>query len=144
MTTDVTTLDHTIQETNVWLKGVEEELELDSRQQAFNALRAMLYTLRDRLPPEVAIKLGAELPILVRGIYYEGWHAAETPTRERHVEDFAEQILSELPREFSVDGLSVARGVFEILWEKLDPGEFEKVLNHLPVELRAMKAQVTP
>lgn len=144
MTTAVTTLDHTIQETNVWLKGVEEELELDSRQQAFNALRAMLHTLRDRLPPEVAIKLGAELPILVRGIYYEGWHAAETPTRERHVEDFAEQILSELPREFSVDGLSVARGVFEILWEKLDPGEFEKVLNHLPVELRAMKAQVTP
>lgn len=144
MTTDVTTLDHTIQETNVWLKGVEEELELDSRQQAFNALRAMLHTLRDRLPPEVAIKLGAELPILVRGIYYEGWHAAGTPTRERHVEDFAEQILSELPRQFSVDGLSVARGVFEILWEKLDPGEFEKVLNHLPVELRAMKAQVTP
>jgi len=30
--------------------------------------------------------------------------------------------------------------VFEILREKLDPGEFEKVLNHLPASLRAMKA----
>ena len=87
-----------------------------------------------------AIKLAAQLPILVRGIYYEGWHAAATPTRERHVEDSAEHVLSELPREFPVDAMIVARGVFEILWEKLDPGEFEKVLNHLPASLRAMKA----
>ena len=112
----------------------------DNRQQAYNALRAVLHTLRDRLPPEVAIKLGAQMPILVPGIYYEGWHAAATPTRERHVEDFAEHVLSELPREFPVDAMIVARGVFEILWEKLDPGEFEKVLNHLPASLRAMKA----
>ena len=69
--TGVTTLDHTIQETNVWLKAIEEELELDSRQQAYSALRAVLHALRDRVPPEVAIKLGAQLPILVRGIYYE-------------------------------------------------------------------------
>ena len=138
--TGVTALDHTVQETNTWLKGVEDELRLDNRQQAYNALRAVLHTLRDRLPPEVAIKLGAQLPILVRGIYYEGWHAAATPTRERHVEDFAEHVLSELPREFPVDALAVARGLFEILWEKLDPGEFEKVLNHLPASLRAMKS----
>jgi uncharacterized protein (DUF2267 family) len=138
--TGVTALDHMIQETNIWLKGLEEELRLDNRQQAYNALRAVLHALRDRRPPEVAIKLGAQLPILVRGIYYEGWHAAATPTRERHVEDFAEHFLSELAREFPVDALTVARGVFEILWEKLDSGEFEKVLNHLPASFRAMKA----
>ena len=138
--TGVPALDHTVQETNIWLNGREEELRLDNRQQAYNALRAVLHTLRDRLPPEVAIKLGAQLPILVRGIYYEGWHAAATPTRERHVEDFAEHVLWELPREIPVDALTVARGMLEILWEKLDPGEFEKVLNHLPASLRAMKA----
>ena len=109
-------------------------------QEAYNALRALPHTSRDRLPPVGAIKLGAQPPILVRGIYYEGWHAAATPTRERHVEDSAEHVLSQLPREFPVDALTVARGVFEILWEKLDPGEFEKVLNHLPASLRAMKS----
>ena len=136
----ITTLDHTIQETNVWLKRIEEELRLDNRQQAYNALRAVLHALRDRVPPEVAVKLGAQLPLLVRGIYYEGWHPATTPTRERHVEDFAQHVLSQLPREFPVEAAAVARGVFEVLWETLDPGEFEKVMNHLPVELRAMKA----
>jgi uncharacterized protein (DUF2267 family) len=51
--TGVTTLDHTVQETIVWLKAVEEELQLDNRQQAYNALRAVLHALRDRLPPVV-------------------------------------------------------------------------------------------
>ena len=134
----VTVLDHTVQETNVWLKGVEEEIQLESRQQAYNALRALLHTLRDRLPPEVAIKLGAQLPILIRGIYYEGWHAAQTPTKERHVEAFVDHVWSELPQQFPIDPLTVTRGVFEILWEKLDPGEFEKVLNHLPTALREL------
>ena len=139
-TTGVTALDHTVEETNVWLKGVEEGLRLDNRHQAYSALRAVLHALRDRLPPEVAIKLGAQLPALVRGIYYEGWHAAGTPTKERHLEDFIEHVLSGLPKKYPIDGLTVARGVFEVLWERLDPGEFEKVMNHLPVPLRTLRA----
>jgi uncharacterized protein (DUF2267 family) len=133
-------LDHTIEETNVWLKGVEEELELDDRHQAYKALRAVLHALRDRIPPEVAVKLGAQLPLLVRGIYYEGRHPATTPTRERHVEDFAQHVLAQLPSSFPIEATAVVRGVFEVLWEKLDPGEFEKVMNHLPASLRAMQA----
>jgi uncharacterized protein (DUF2267 family) len=139
-TTRVTVLDHTVEETNVWLKTVEEELELDDRQQAYNALRAVLHALRDRIPPEVAVKLGAQLPLLVRGIYYEGWHPTTTPTRERHIEDFAQHVLSELPARFPAEAATVVRGVFEVLWEKLDPGEFDKVMNHLPASLRAMQA----
>jgi uncharacterized protein (DUF2267 family) len=134
--TGVTSLDHTVQETNVWLKDVQEEIHLETRQEAYNASRAVLHTLRDRLPAEVAIKLGAQLPLLLRGIYYEGWHAAGTPTKERHVEDFVEHVWSELPRQFPVDPLSVTRGVFEILWEHLDEGEFKKVMNHLPASIR--------
>ena len=101
--TGVTTLDHTVQETIVWLKAVEEELQLDNRQQAYNALRAVLHALRDRVPPEVAIKLGAQLPILVRGIYYENWHAAGTPTKERHARDFADHVGTELSQQFPID-----------------------------------------
>lgn len=135
-----TALDHTVDETNVWLKAVEQELELDSRQQAYNALRAVLHTLRDRIPPEVAIKLGAQLPILLRGIYYENWHAAGTPTKERHAVDFADHVGSELPQQFPEDPLTVLRGVFEVLWEKLDPGEFDKVMQHLPAQLRELRS----
>ncbi len=136
----VTALDHTVDETNVWLKAVEQELELDNRQQAYNTLRAVLHALRDRIPPEVAIKLGAQLPILLRGIYYENWHAVGTPTKERHASDFADHVGSELPQQFPEDPLMVLRGVFTVLWEKLDPGEFEKVMQHLPAPLRELRS----
>lgn len=137
--TGVTAPDHTIQETNVWLKAIEEELELENRQQAYNALRAVLHALRDRVPPEVAIKLGAQLPILLRGIYYENWHASGTPTRERHTSEFGDHVAFELPQQFPLEPLTVVRGVFEILWEKLDPGEFEKLMQHLPAAIRELR-----
>lgn len=135
----VSALDHTVQETNIWLKGVEEQVQLENRQQAYSALRAVLHALRDRLPPDVAIKLGAQLPILIRGVYYEGWHAAGTPTRERRVEEFVEHVWSELPQQFPADALTVTRGVFEILSEQLDAGGFEKVMHHLPAALRELR-----
>jgi uncharacterized protein (DUF2267 family) len=59
-------LEHTIQITNVWLKKLEEEHHLGNRHQAYSALRAVLHALRDRLTPEQAAHLGAQLPILVR------------------------------------------------------------------------------
>lgn len=138
-TTGVTALDHTVQEMNIWLKAIDEQLALESRHHAYNALRAVLHALRDRLPPESAVKLGAQLPIMVRGIYYEGWHMAATPTKERHLEEFMAHILKELPPQFPIDPLTAARGVYEVLWEKLDSGEFEKLMTHLPTPLRNLQ-----
>ena len=138
-TSGLAVLDHTVQETNVWLKAVGEQLQLD-RHDAYIALRAVLHALRDRLPPEVAVHLGAQLPMLIRGFYYEGWHMAGKPTKDRHVEEFAEHVIQELPPQFPLDPLTVARGVFETLWERLDPGEFAKLMDHLPASLRTLRS----
>ena len=138
-TTGVTALDHTIQEANIWLKAVDEQLELNDRHYAYNAMRAVLHALRDRLVPEVAVKLGAQLPIIVRGIYYEGWHMAGSPTTDRHLDEFVDHIRKELPPQFPVDPLTATRAVYQVLWEKLDPGEFDKLMAHLPAPLRNLQ-----
>ena len=133
-------LDHNVQETNVWLRIVADQLQLEDRHHAYIALRAVLHALRDRLRPEVAVHLGAQLPTLVRGVYYEGWHMAGKPTKDRSVQDFSEHVLKELPPQFPMDALTVSRGVFEALWEKLDPGEFAKLMDHLPISLRTLRS----
>jgi uncharacterized protein (DUF2267 family) len=142
--THVAVLDHTVQETNIWLKAIAEQFYSNDRHHAYNALRAVLHALRDRLPPEVAVHLGAQFPMLVRGIYYEGWHMAGKPTKDRSVQEFASHVQAGLPPQFPVDPLTVTRGVLEIVWEKLDPGEFTKVMKHLPEPLRSLGPETTP
>ncbi len=82
--------------------------------------------------------LGAQLPMLIRGLYYENWRMAATPTKERHKRDFLEHIQAELPRGVELDTEQAARAVFALLWDRLDPGEVHKVVRVLPLELREL------
>lgn len=141
METQLPVLDHTIQLTNVWLKKLAEEHHLGERHNAYSALRAVLHALRDRLTPQQAVHFGAQLPLLVRGIYYEGWHLAEKPSGDRHVEEFLARVNAELPPAFPRDALGVTTAVFDLLWKELDPGEIAKVIGTLPVPLRVLWPQ---
>ena len=97
-----------------------------------------IYRRTQRL--DISHHLGAQLPMLVRGIYYEGWRIAGKPTKDRHIDEFIGHVLKKLPPQFPVDALTVSRGVFEALWEKLDPGEFAKLMIHLPASLRTLRS----
>ena len=134
--THVAVLDHTVQQTNRWLKRLVEHHHFRDRPQAYTALRAVLHALRDRLTPEQAAHLGAQLPTMVRGIYYEGWHLADTPSKERNADDFGHHVARELPPQFPRDGLSTARAVFALLGAEIDPGEMAKVGHALPTAIR--------
>ncbi len=141
--TQVAALDHTIQETNTWLKKLADDHHLGDRLHAYNALRAVLHVLRDRLTPEQAVHLGAQLPTLVRGIYYEGWRLAGKPTNERQPDEFAKRVAAQLPPQFPRDALSVTKAVLDLLGKELDPGETMKVIRELPVPLRALWPDLT-
>jgi uncharacterized protein (DUF2267 family) len=130
--------DTTLQETNHWLKLVMEELETDNRKHAFTALRATLHALRDRIGPANTVHLGAQLPMLLRGAYYEGWRLSETPSRERHMEDFLDRIEANLPRNSQIDAADCARATFSALAKCLDGGEVEKLTRLLPAEIRSL------
>lgn len=136
--TQVAALDHTVQQTNIWLKKLAEEHHFRDRHHAYVALRAVLHMLRDRLTPELAVHFGAQLPMLVRGIYYEGWRIVDTPSDERQLDEFAERIAFELPPQFPQDAVSVMRAGFDLLWKELDPGQVTKVVDSLPVSLRGL------
>ena len=78
--TGLDVFDETIHKTNSWLKEISEALGSD-RRGAYRALRAVLHALRDRLTVDEAAHLGDQLPMLVRGIYYEAWRPAGNTNR---------------------------------------------------------------
>jgi uncharacterized protein (DUF2267 family) len=137
-TTGLPVFDTTVQETNLWLKAVMEGLHTDDRHLAYLALRATLHALRDRVGPENAVHLAAQLPMLVRGLYYEGWRLAASQTKERTRADFLEHVRSELPRGSALDPNVAVRAVFGVMWEKLDLGEVGKLIDLLPEELKEL------
>jgi uncharacterized protein (DUF2267 family) len=136
--TGLQVFDTTLQETNHWLKRVMEELETDDRKFAFAALRATLHALRDLIGPGNAVHLGAQLPMLLRGAYYEGWRLSETPTHERHLDGFLAHVDANLPRNAQVASGEAARAAFGVLLECLDGGEADKLMRLLPMEIRSL------
>lgn len=140
-------IDRTVEKTHVWLHGIADKLGTEDERTAYHALRAVLHTLRDRLTVDDAAHLGAQLPMLVRGIYYEGWHPAGKPLRVRHGDAFADRIEEELRNEaeLMLDPEQSAAAVFEQMQDELDQGEVQKLLSVLPKEIRTvLQAQSTP
>jgi uncharacterized protein (DUF2267 family) len=134
--TGLEVFDKTLQATNHWLKLMMIELGTNDRRLAFNALRGALHAVRDRIGPDNAVHLGAQMPMLLRGAYYEGWRPARTPTRERHLDEVLDHVASELPYQDDVDPEDAARAGFAVMAQCLDPGEMDKLLRILPYEAR--------
>ena len=131
-------IERTVHTTNTWLEELREEMGLEDGQQAYHVLRAVLHALRDRLTVAEAADLGAQLPMLVRGLYYEGWTPAGKPLRERKREEFLGHIAATLRESPGIYPEGVAWGVFKVLERHVSAGEIGDVKSILPAEVRAL------
>lgn len=138
MTTGLAVFDTSVQDTNRWLKAIQEELGDCERQDAYVALRAVLHALRDRLQAQAAVHLAAQLPMLVRGLFYEGWTLPETPTRVRTPKEFADAVRESFGPHFRFDPLTATRTVFGVIASLVSPGEAAKLKAPLPEGLRTL------
>jgi uncharacterized protein (DUF2267 family) len=136
MSTGLAVFDTTIQESNEWLKEMEARLQPCDRQEAYDALRAVLHVLRDRLPPEAVLGLSAQLPMLLRGVFLEGWRPADGPSNARDPLVFAGEVGAELPQSFPREPNAALEAVFQVMAHRLDPGEVHKLVAYMPTPLR--------
>jgi uncharacterized protein (DUF2267 family) len=138
MSTALAVFDKTLQETNLWLTQLMACLGIDDREQAYTVLKATLHAVRDLIGPENATRFAAQLPILLRGVYYEGWRATGTPSKERQKEPFLEHVRREMPGILGCDTELAIRAVFEVMWERVDEGEIIKLMRIFPRDLRGL------
>ena len=131
--------DGTLQKTQIWLNDLMAELDWQGKpEKTFLALRTVLHALRDRLTVEEAVQLGAQLPMLVRGFYYEGWTLKGKPHKERHRDDFLDHVKAAFKSDVTVRPDSIVRAVFRVLELHTSDGEIEEVKNSLPKAIREL------
>lgn len=125
----------TLEKSAAWVDEIGAELDSHDPHFAYSALRATLHALRDRLIVEEAVDLGAQLPMLIRGLYYEGWTLSGKPVK-RHRAEFLEAIRDRFGAATQPDAERLARAVFAVLRRHVTAGEIEQVEGMLPKDLR--------
>jgi uncharacterized protein (DUF2267 family) len=139
--TSLTPFESTLQTTNIWLGDIQKRMGWGDHHRAYHALRVVLHALRDRLPVDQVAALAAQLPMLVRGLYYEGWHPHGKPVKERHKEAFLvhiESVFRDDSYESYVDPARVVQAVFQVLSKHVSSGEIESVKQSLPRDIRSL------
>lgn len=131
-------LSHAVQQTQEWLKELRDNGDLADEGTAYSVLRAVLHQLRDRLTPEEAIDLAAQLPLVVRGVYFEGWRPRRTPEKKvRSKQEFLDGVATKL-RPHTIPPEPAVRDVFALITHHCDPGEVADVIGQLPPEVKEL------
>jgi uncharacterized protein (DUF2267 family) len=135
--TGIDVFDSTIQRTNSWLKELMIELNSSDHRRTYLIMRSVLHALRDHLSTDDALYLGEQLPMLLRGLYFERWNPHGKPLPLRNRNDFFRVLSTYMARD--VDGTSSAesasRAVFRLLDRKMTEGEIEDIEAVIPPAL---------
>lgn len=141
-TTGLEAFDQTIGTTNVWLSGIIARIGPD-KQLAWRVLGAVLQVLRDRIEPELAAHLAAQLPLLVRGLYYDHYRPELQPTKVRTPQDFIRQVAEALGDIRPINPEDATMAVFAVLSEHLSAGLVSNVRQALPHSFASLWPQIS-
>ncbi len=133
--TGLEVFDKTLQTTNIWLDEIMADIGPD-RKTAWRVLAVVLHRLRNRLPLGLAANLGAQLPILVRGIYYDQFQPDSLPSECDTMDQFCTEVGEWLQDNKPVDPQTAVKSVFKLLSKHLSRGEIGNVVQALPEGLR--------
>lgn len=137
-TTGLRTFDETVHATNAWLHELTARMGWEDRQRGYRLLRVSLKILRDRLPVTEAAQLGAQLPILLRGVFYEGWRPATVPVETRSLDDFLSGLRAAFSHDPAFDAEAAFREVVAVMQLHVSPGGMEDVRRVMPAELKTL------
>jgi uncharacterized protein (DUF2267 family) len=139
--TRVDIIDRSAEKAHIWINDLAEELGTEDRQYAYRVLRAFLHALRDHLSVAEAAALGAQLPIFVRGVFYEGWAPSRTPERARDLDSFLRRIAVEARLAGETEASFAAATANRVLDRHVSAGLAQGVLDALPQHLRELLSE---
>lgn len=136
-TTGLEVLDKSIQTTNVWLNEISEKIGPD-RRLAWHVLGTVLRVLRDRLTADDAAHLAAQLPLVIRGAFYDQYRPSVQPEVFRSRDEFIRRVAEGLADVREVAPVNAIEAVFSVLEHHVGGGEPAKIRHALPEDIRGL------
>jgi uncharacterized protein (DUF2267 family) len=129
-------LDHSVQLAREWIGELDDALGWNNRHRSYRLLRAVLQVLRDCLPLAEAAHLSAQLPLVLRGVFFEHWR----PEQARHwdIDRFFAAIDASFPQDPLDDADRSVSAVFGLIRDHVSVGEVDHVKSCLPREIREL------
>lgn len=129
-------IDHSVQLIHEWLNELSDRLNWPEQRHVLQLLRCTLVGIRDHLPHEESADFSAQLPIILRGMYFENWRPAVTPVKDRSKEAFIETIAGRMSTVRRYRGEPDIALVLEFLCTKISAGEIQQIRDALPPKIR--------
>lgn len=136
--TGISTLDHAPQVFAQWLNELCEDLDWREKPRAYLLLHETLHAVRDFLSVDEAADLAAQLPVLVRGVYYEGWVPSRTPVKPRNKSDLLDRVNARFGKDPLEDPERAVAAVFDLLRRHISEGEFDQVRQAMRDPIKAL------
>ena len=139
--TSIPSFTQAAQQAQQWVNELAADLNWNEHR-AYGLLRTVLHTMRDWLSLEEAADLSAQLPLLVRGIYFEGWNPSISAVSKRSKHDFILSLTKSLGHDAEVDtDVEIDKAitaVFGLLDRHISHGEIVQVRNSMKKSLRQL------
>lgn len=132
------TMDHTFQVTNEWVHQLDELVPWEDSNKSFRLLRATLHTVRDQLGVEETAQLSAQLPLFLRGVFFDGWDPSRTPSTLREKPDVVGRVIDGMSPDSLDDPEAAINAVLSLLNTRISAGEIRDVRNSMRKSVRDM------
>ncbi len=132
---NIPTLASTVQKTKQWISELMQELQWDDAQKTYHGMRAVLHALRDRLTIHETADFAAQLPMLLRGMFYEGWLPDSVPVKDRTKEAFLAHVFKAFGNDQSVDPERLTHSVLKVVAQHVSEGEMDDIRSIIPKPL---------
>lgn len=129
-------IDQSVHLTHEWINELAGRLDWSSKRSALRLMRVILHRIRDHLLVDEVAQLSAQLPVMIRGFFFEGWVPKDTPIKERHGKQFIAFISYQMSDTVEYRGHKDIKCVFDLLNARISRGEVEDIRASLLQDLR--------
>jgi uncharacterized protein (DUF2267 family) len=136
MTRMIHVFERTTHEAHEWVNDLAGRTGWTNEREVLRLLRTVLCKIRDHLPVNEMAQFSAQLPIILRGMFYEGWQPKLTPVHERHAAEFVAAVDEKVGDVIAYRGVMDIKAVFNLINARISRGEVEDIRACLPQELR--------